>query len=1187
MVERIEGLSIPELRYRWLQPDLGIAMDTSEREYLSAANDTEIKVLGEIQTDVMIDNLCLSSKFLVSEQIDEIILGSDWLEEHNCVIDLRKSQIVVGGVPIMLVTQAFRGDVRRVIASGDVEVPSRSEVILEGVVVYPDLRGQGKVWLSDIREVVPGLQVAHNLVSAGGKGINLRAVNVNNQPVKVPKGTELCILSRVRENDISEQVIMPNTDSTAEYDEAIDSLLRSIPSDVPETHKQQLYTLLHQYANVISKNETDMGCTHLIEHHIDTGDARPIHQPFRRMPQLHAQQVDDQVDAWFKQGVIEPACCPWSQGIVLVRKKDGSHRFCLDLQKINNLTKKDVYPWPRIDECIDSLSGSVWFSTLDLRSGYFQVPLAKEDAPKTAFMTRRGSFQFRMMSQGLCNASSTFQRLMNLVLAGLNFESCLCYLDDIIVYAPTLEAHLERLEVVLARLQSANLKIRPDKCSLLQKEVSFLGHIISGLGVRTDPKKIDKVSSWPTPSSVKDVRSFLGLCSYYRKYIKNMAETASALHALTHKGAKFVWTPDCQRAFDELKQLLTHAPVMAYPRDEGTFYLDCDASNHSIGAVLSQMQDGEEKVISFSSRCFSKAESNYCVTRKELLAVVYFTKYFRQYLLGRHFVIRTDHAALQWLRRTPLPIGQQGRWLEQLEAFSFDILHRPGRLHGNSDALSRIPCSQCDMSDNDVIEDGEISTKMRVVSRKDKELDVWLPENLSEAQKMDPEIGEFYLLKTTCGDQKPDINSLQSRCDITKILFSQWDQIEVKNSVMYRRPLTVRGPANYLQIVMPRDLRRDFVLKAHSGMTGGHMGVTRTREQVRRRAYWPGWSHQIENILKSCDACARYHRGKPPRQGPLEPFVAGMPLERVSLDITGPHPKSKSGKVYILTVLDHFTKWLEAIPIPNQESATIAKVLVEQVFSRIGMPMQILTDQGNNFQEKLMTELYKCLKIDKVRTTTYKPSTNGALERAHRTLNAMIGKIVDERQRTWCEIVPLVMAAYRSSKHEATGYSPNFLMLGREVHAPLDLVLGIPGDANAVSSYDAYVAELQERLVEAYAVTREHLGVAAERRKKNYDMRVRPADFQVGQQVLFFYPRRLVNRSPKWQRFYQGPMTVLKQIGPLNYLIRKDSNSKPFVAHADKLKLYYSGSDNLPVDPDINGESIVSNHENKNDDLFP
>ena len=265
----------------------------------------------------------------------------------------------------------------------------------------------------------------------------------------------------------------PSAGSTTEYDEAIDSMMKSIPLDVPETHKQRLSTLLHKYANVISKDETDMGFTHLIEHHIDTGDARPIHQPFRRMPQLHAQQVDDQVDALLRQGVIEPASSPWSQGIVLVRKKDGSHRFCLDSRKINDLTKKDVYPLPRIDECIDSLSGSVWFSTLDLRSGYFQVPLAKEDAPKTAFMTGRGSFQFRMMSQGLCNASSTFQRLMNLVLAGLNFESCLCYLDDIIVYAPTLEAHLERLEVVLARLQSTNLKIRPDKCSLFRRSASL------------------------------------------------------------------------------------------------------------------------------------------------------------------------------------------------------------------------------------------------------------------------------------------------------------------------------------------------------------------------------------------------------------------------------------------------------------------------------------------------------------------------------------------------------------------------------------------------------------------------------------------------------------------------------------------------------------------------------------------
>ena len=404
----------------------------------------------------------------------------------------------------------------------------------------------------------------------------------------------------------------------------------------------------------------------------------------------------------------------------------------MDFRKMNEVSTKDAYPLPRIDSCIDALSNSAWFSTLDLRSEFFQVKISENDSPKTTFITRSGAYKFLVMPQGLCNSTATFQRLMNIVMAGLNFNLCLVYLDDVIIFAPTLEIHMNRLRNVFERFRSAKLKIRPDKCYLLQKEVAFLGYRINKDGFGTDKKKIEAVLNWPTPRNLKEVRSYIGLCSYYRKFVKDFAGIAEPLHALTRKGVKWNWTSDCQEAFEELKRRLTSTPIMALPQDGGIYVLDTDASKCHIGAVLSIVTDGEERVLAYGSRLYSRAETNYCVTRKELLAVVYFTKLYKQYLLGRHFKLRTDHAALRWLRKTPEPIGQQSRWLEQLEAFDFEIEHRPGLKHTNADAMSRIPCSQCrgldeemevvhviyDMQEEVEIEDVWGQKKHRQVTRK-------------------------------------------------------------------------------------------------------------------------------------------------------------------------------------------------------------------------------------------------------------------------------------------------------------------------------------------------------------------------------------------------------------------------------------------------------------------------------------
>lgn len=391
---------------------------------------------------------------------------------------------------------------------------------------------------------------------------------------------------------------------------------------------------------------------------------------------------------------IEPAASPSVSNVVLVRKKDGSHRLCVDYRAVNSVTYKDTYPLPHIDRCLGSMDGAVWFSTLDLCSGYHAIPIKETDRDKTTFITRRGSFRYKVMPFGLTCVPSVFQRLMDLALCGLTYEWCLVYLHDIIVFARNFDTQLHRLQAVFDRLRAARLKLHINKCSLFQRRVEFLGHVLSESGIEVQAAKAEAVQCYPVPRNLTDVRAFLSLCSYYRRFIADFATIAAPLYELQRKNVHFHWSERQKEAFDQLKQKLISAPVLGMPRDDCTYYVDTDAFEIGLGAVLSQDQEGSKVVVAYASKALSKSEPKYDVTRRELLGAVYALKTFKQYVLGRRFVLRTDHAALQWLRRTPEPLGQQARWLTFIEMFDFAVVHRAGTRHGNADGLSRRPYEQ-------------------------------------------------------------------------------------------------------------------------------------------------------------------------------------------------------------------------------------------------------------------------------------------------------------------------------------------------------------------------------------------------------------------------------------------------------------------------------------------------------------
>ena len=560
-----------------------------------------------------------------------------------------------------------------------------------------------------------GILVSH--VVGKGKRCQVNLINDGNRFAKIKKGTPIGYIEEIygvedtncddeQHLDIKRGVLeanakVPSAPPQVELQDLpphlTDLYQRSIkhPSD---TEQRQLKHVLLEYQDVFARHDLDLGCLTVVKHSIDTKDSAPVKHRMRRTP-IGIQDLEQQhLDKILKAGVIQPSTSEWASAPVLVRKKDGTVRWCIDYRALNDRTIKDCFPLPIIEDCLDSLQGTTTFSTLDLASGYYQIELEPNDRKKTAFITRYGLFEHTRMGMGLCNAPATFQRAKKLVLRGLTWTQVLVYLDDVVVLGRSFDDGLRNLKAALDRFRKYTLKLKPKKCQLFQPEVEFLGKLVNANGISVAPSKIEAVRQWPVPKSKKEVMSYFGFLNYHRDHIDKFAETTACLYELAHQPGEVEWQQVHDEAFQKSKMALLSAPCLTYPNPHDKFVLDTDASDTCIGAVLSQLQDGRERVLCYASHVLLRPQRRYCTTRKELLAVVKFCRHFRHYLLDRRFILRTDHSSLVWLMRFKHIEGQLSRWLEELATYDMEIVHRPGKRHANADGMSRIPdtVAECD-----------------------------------------------------------------------------------------------------------------------------------------------------------------------------------------------------------------------------------------------------------------------------------------------------------------------------------------------------------------------------------------------------------------------------------------------------------------------------------------------------------
>ena len=962
--------------------------------------------------------------------------------------------------------------------------------------------------------------------------------NESAKPKAIPKGTVIAYVHKV---EVVTQLQQAETPSST-LDPAI---FNFGDSPIPETWKTRLAQKLADRPQVFSLSEWDVGLAKGVEHCIRLKDTSPFRERVRRLAPAEIDEVRKHLQELLAAGIIKESRSPYASPIVIARKKNGKIRMCIDYRTLNLKTIPDQYTLPRIDDALASLTGSRWFSVLDLRSGYYQIAMSEEDKEKTAFICPLGFYQFERMPQGITGAPATFQRLMEKAVGDMNLLQCLVYLDDLIVFGRTLEEHEERLLRVLDRLAEVGLKLSLDKCQFCQPEVKYVGHIVSADGIATDPDKIKAVAQWQPPTHLKSLQSFLGFCGYYRKFIKNYSAIVRPLTDLTkgyppvRKGTKPAksdvndyfrpsehfgerWTPACADAFRQIIQCLTSAPVLAFADATKPYILHVDASMDGLGAVLNQEYPEGLRPVAFASRKLGQAERNYPIHQLEFLALKWaVVDKFHDYLYGARFTVRTDNNPLTYVLTTAKLSATGHRWLASLTTYDFDIKYKPGRENVDADWLSRNAMEEDD-GWRHIPQSGvkalcrpfSVTQSSKLPNRLIDQLGVpptvippayalSMPlgvspleqlnnEELSKAQDRDPDIG-VAKQAVQSGVWPP---TSQSHCPDVALLQRESSRLLIKSGMLYRK--TARSVGQTFQLVLPSEYRLKVLKSVHDD--SGHLGVDRITDLVKDRFYWPKMASDISQYIKNCGRCVA-RKTLPHRAALLKQITSSGPLNLVCIDFLSIEPDSK-GMTNVLVVTDHFTRYAQAYVTKDQKATTVAKVLVEKFFVHYGLPSRIHSDQGRDFESRLIKELLGMLGIKKSRTSPYHPQGDPQPERFNRTLLSMLGTLQPGQKQKWSQYVSSLVHAYNCTRNDATGYSPYYLMYGREARLPIDLCFGTSPDGGDCSDYLQYVDKLKSDLKRAYELAVTVANKSHDKNKRYYDNRVRDQVLEKGDRVL-------------------------------------------------------------------------------------
>ena len=878
-----------------------------------------------------------------------------------------------------------------------------------------------------------------------------------------------------------------------------------------------------------------------VQHHIQLVEGtEPIAEPLRRMSPKLLEELKHQLDEYMRKGIIEPSVSPWGAPVLFVRKKNGSFRLCVDYRSLNAKTIKDRYPIPRADDLLDQLQGAKYFSSLDLTSGYHQIPIAPEDRAKTAFKTRYGSFQFLTMPFGLTNAPATFQAWMNGVLEPFVDRFMVVYLDDILIYSSSEEEHMQHVDQVLAALWKAKAYLNMDKCSFFQTTAKFLGYVVTPSGIKPDPGLVDKIAGFPRPTNRTECRSFLGAAGFYRRFMPNFAKAAAPLHDLTKDTVPFEWTANHEKSFVALKGLLTQAPVLRLPDQRLPYSVFTDASNVAIGAVLAQKHsDGVHHPIAYYSRKLKDAEVNYAVHDKELLAVKDALLEWKHYLLGEIGTqVYTDHRPLVHLHSQKDLNPCQIRWLEKVAPFDVSIVYIAGRHNVLADLLSRPSQDPSTVSLNVVEHVGSELQPSSEVGRR-----------VLQGYKKD----EFVLSLKKCLKQLP-VPKVYNQLNVDCVK-------ETDSGLLY-----YRDPGSKLmRLIVPNDhaLRRQLCEIHHTPVTSGHPGRERMLKDMVRYYYWPKMAEDVAEFCRQCQTCQFIKGQNKVKKGWLQPLpIPDQDWDEVSMDFVVKLPTTKKGNNTILVMVDRFTKWayFVATKSPPLDAAKVAELFLAHVYRNHGMPKKIVSDRDSRFTSDFWKELMKLVGTKALMSTAYHPQTDGLTERVNRILEDMIRCYCDEFLDDWDDLLVPLELAYNDSYQSSTRFTPFYMNYGRHPRTPQSMIVGTAAEPE--TSAGAYL----QRLADAHRAAKYFMKVAQIRQSTNANRHREPAQYKEGDDVLLsvFKIRHVDGENfKKLQPRWCGPFKV-KRVIPHNAVelnSRELGHEFHHVVNVDRLKPYVANVD--------------------------
>ncbi|CAF2749573.1 unnamed protein product [Rotaria sp. Silwood2] len=1109
-----------------------------KRKKYQSASCTSVNIIGEVELEIKVNG---HKTFIVadvaSNLIANLLLGHDWLKTNQVNIDLHHQCLTLNhsngrttNTPILDLTELQHP----VLLLSQVTISPYSEKMID--VTIPSMRNRKNRVLFEpsddfkrksIFAINALLHIKHNQTK-------ISVINATDHSQTLPKNSKLgsisyqsssvcltlpnrshhenirlpdCFPSRSDDNQhprcyvCYKQFLTGNdlqfhlqaTCYPQEMRKYIDNLTGHIENG---KHRSRLKSVLWRHGKLFDLRTPSVIQTTL-KHAIDTGHHKPIYTPPYRQSNQAEELLTTETNKLLQQGIIEPSISPWSSPVVLVKKKDGTHRFCVDFTKLNAITERDHFPLPRIDDIFDQLSDSHYFTTLDFKSGYFQVPLDKRDRSKTAFSTRDSRYQFTVLPQGITNGPPTFQRIVNNILGSSRWKYSLAYLDDVIIYSSSFNEHLEHLDDILARLSAANFRLNIDKCKIARSTIKFLGHQIDHGNIKPDHEKIQALLATNEPKTSKEAFRFVKAAEYYRKFIREFSQIALPLYKYAPQTKqqgkrpspqKITLSEEDRKSFNELKRILTTDLILRIPNNNLEFKLQTDASDDGIGAVLLQTYPTGDLPLAYYSQKFSSTQKRWSTTEKECFAILSSIEKWHKYLDGREFILETDHKPLLQLNIQAQHNAKCERWRLKLQQYRFKIKHIKGNENTMADYLSRSPIGnyQEDIDDfpsqlskstqtsysppivtinavttrattariNSMLNNDNSSNRILTGTNKKRLLNKNTQQNGDARDNAELSHPASTTSQFSCISHTDSITSFtmddilkQQQSDVTvqHIIrnIDKYKKYFVDNGMLMRQQAY---PLSSVPYISDRKLRANIIRIYHdTPANGAHFGRFKTTRKIQERFYWPSITRDIRLHIRSCIPCLQNNHQRRKTPGFLKPIAPPEGIwQLLAMDFHGPIvPSSREGHKYIISITDILSKFVITKAVKDCSALTASKFLIYDVILKYGTPRAILTDRGTHFTAALMNDIFKQLGVTHILATPYHPSTNGQIERYNATMDAKIAALSNDRRSDWNEKLPFVTFNYNTTIHATSNNIPFNMMYGRSPLLPFDYHTGI------------------------------------------------------------------------------------------------------------------------------------------------